>query len=529
MRTRTQELGVFPIQNLDQYGLIKNIAPNIIPPNAFQDMLNVQLYQGRLRPDYGWQSFPGSPLPLWVNHLDQYFTNSGTAFLLACTNQMVYQYNQGLQTFQSIQDANNFNATPDNMLDSDTVLGSWLVTDIADQVRVWNGSGNIMVLAGLSNAYPGAVIVQASLVRAFQNFCVLLNTNENGTPLPQRVRWGQFGSLTNWNTNPDGTGQAGFADLNQDPTFILSALKFGNYMAIYKGGSIWLMQYVGPPTIFYFQCAVPNKGILSQRGVVQFQPNLHAFVGQDNFYVFNGISAERIGDVIKNFFFQDLAPQYRNRVEAFWNQQDDEVWWIYSSVNAPVAGQPNKKVVWNYVKNTWAKGESSGTRHLLYQAISQGLEWQNLPWTWNAWPGPWVNSQYQTNAPIMLMGDPSGNIFQIGLGNYNRNGSSYTRFIQTGFLDFGNPLIKKRLESVWMNMVSGYTAGTLHIKIAQVENIGDPLNFNDYPLLAEVGDHLRVNVDLEDNYFVIQLEMDDLNSYFEIYSMFAKYDSATEK
>jgi hypothetical protein len=528
MKRPPTELGVFPIRNLDQYGLVKNLAPNIIPPNAFQDMLNVQLYYGRIRPDYGWQPLPGSPLPTWINHLDQFFENTGSAFLIACTNLQAYAYNSGTGLFTSIQGATNFNASPDNLLDSDTVLGTWLVTDIEDVVQVWAGTGTLAPLAGLTNAYPGSVSVQATLVRAFQNFCVLFNTIENGTVFPQRIRWGQFGSTTNWNNNVDGTGQAGYFDLNQDPTFILAALKFGNYMAVYKSGSIWLLQYVGPPTIFYAQCVVPNRGILSQRGVVQYQPNMHAFVGQDNFYAFDGINAQRIGDPIKNYFFQDLAPMYRNRVECFLNQQDDEVWWIYSSVSSPVAGQPNKKVVWNYVKNTWAKGESSGTRHVLYQAISEGLEWINLPWTWNAWPGPWVNSQYQANAPVMLMGDPAGNVFEIGLGLYNRNGAAYQRFVQSGYLDLGQPLVKKRLQQIWMQMASGYTAGTLQIMIAHVENIGDPLNFQSYPLLAEVGDHLRVNIDIEDNYFVIQLEMDDLNSYFEIYSMFAQYDLGTQ-
>jgi hypothetical protein len=506
---------------MDRGGVIKTYAPDQIPDPAFQDVLNTIFKNGKASASPGWVPF-SSPLDSRVMGSDEYFQRNGSEFLLAFSLTTVYLYNSALGIFQSIQDGNPFTGNADQFFDTDTGFDTFFMTNGLNPPRQWNGTGAIVPVPGLGSVQGGQTNVTGELIRSFAGFLMLLNTIESGSPFPQRVRWGVFGQPGNWTNDAFGNGQAGFNDLADDVGFILWANPFNNYEAIYKERSIYLMQYVGPPTIFSFQRVINGIGLLAQRAVADLGDE-HAFLGNDNFYTFNGISIDPIGNAIKHFFFNDVDPSYRNRVQAFVVEEDDEVWWIYSSTSPTypdgspkTPGDPDRAVVWNYLESTWSIRDNPGTDWFYYHQLLQ-YTWQTIPdLSWAATSGAWNDRRFAANFPLNLGGMNDGSMVQYG-GVFDKLGIAYTKKLQSKFFDFGKPGVKKRLVRIDVQCGTGY-AGRLLCQIGHCQNIGDVVIYETVQVIPTGnGQNAWVQCDVTDTYFTFIFSMADLSGNFDIY------------
>jgi len=505
---------------MDRGGVIKTYAPDQIPDYAFQDALNTKFRNGKVSASAGWIAF-ASALDSRVMHGDEFFKRDNSEFFLSFSQTKIYQYNLGTGPFISIQDGAPFTGNPDEFFDTDTGFDTFFMANGKDTVRQWTGTGTISVLPGLDLVEGGFTNVTGNLIRSFSGFMLLLSTLETGNPYPQRVRWSVFGQPSNWKNDVNGNGQAGYNDLADDVGFILWATPFNNYMAIYKERSIYLMQYVGPPTIFSFQRVINGVGLLAQRAVADLGDE-HAFLGSDNFYTFNGISIEPIGTPIKDFFFADLDPGYRNRVQAFVVEEDEEVWWVYSSGatayadgTAKVPGDPDKAVVWNYVNNTWAPRDNPGTSWFYYHQIVQ-LTWATMPdLSWAATSGSWNDKRLLANFPLNIGGMKDGSFVQYG-GVYDKLGVPYTKSLQTKF--FGNPGEKSRLSYIDVQCSTGYS-GKLMCQIGHCKNIGDVIRWETPQVIpTNNGGNAWVNgQDITDVYFTLKFYISDISGNFDIF------------
>lgn len=513
----------YPVRGMDRGGVIKDFAPDQIPDYAFQDVLNAKFKDGKASASPGWVSF-ASVLDSRIMQGDEFFKRDGSEFLLAFSLATAYQYNAGVGPFTSIQDANPFTGTADNFFDTETGFDTFFITNGLNPVRKWTGSGNIAPLGGLASVQGAFLNVTGALIRSFAGFMVLLNNIESGNPYPQRARWSVFGQPENWTNDINGNGQAGYQDLADDVGFTLWATAFNNYLCIYKERSIYLMQYVGPPTIFSFQRVINGVGLLAQRAVADLGDE-HAFLGNDNFYTFNGISIEPIAtQKIKSFFFSDLDPAYRNRVQAFVVEEDDEVWWVYSSGattyadgTAKTAGDPDKAVVWNYVNNTWAIRDNPGTTWFYYHQISQAT-WQTVPnLSWAATSGLWNDKRFLSNFPLNIGGMKDGSFVQYG-GVFDKLGVAFTKKLQSKFHDFGKPGQKKRLAYIDVQCATGY-AGKLMCQIGHCQNIGDVVRYETAQVIP-TGNGKNAWVmgqDITDVYFTFIFYIQDPSGNFDIF------------
>jgi hypothetical protein len=511
----------YPVRGMDRGGVVKTYAPDQIPDGSFYDVLNVKFKDGKASAGAGWIVF-ATALDSRAMHGDEYFQRAGGEFLLSVSLTSVFNYTAGVGPWQSIQDV-NFSGGPDNFFDSDTGFDTFFITNGINAPRQWNGSGNIIPVPGLATVQGGFTNVTGMIIRSFAGFLMLMNTTETGNPFPQRIRWSVFGQPGNWTNDIFGNGQAGWNDLSDDVGFILWATPFNNYMCVYKERSIYLMQYVGPPTIFSFQRVINGIGLLAQRAVADLGDE-HAFLGNDNFYTFNGISIDPIGNPIKTFFFQDLDPGYRNRVQAFVVEEDDEVWWIYSSGsttywngNPKAPGDPDRAVVWNYINNTWSIRDNPGTTWFYYHQIVQNT-WQTVPdLPWNQTSGNWNDKRFLANYPLNIGGMVDGSFIQFG-GVYDRAGVPFTKKLQTKFFDFGKPGVKKRLSYVEIICNTGY-AGKLMCQIGHCQNLGDVVRYETAQVIpTSTGAVARVNgQDISDVYFTFLFSISDPGGNFDLF------------
>lgn len=124
-------------------------------------------------------------------------------------------------------------------------------------------------------------------------------------------------------------------------------------LLVYTAGSIYLVTYIGLPLIMQREtlsdkvgCAYPYSLVVSQ--------NIHAFIGQDNFYILpaDGVP-KQIGDRVWGAFYQNLStdPRLRYNTHGYIDVNRREIWWVYCSTAS--TGDFDRKVGYNYVSDTW--------------------------------------------------------------------------------------------------------------------------------------------------------------------------------
>jgi hypothetical protein len=100
---------------------------------------------------------------------------------------------------------------------------------------------------------------------------------------------------------------------------------------------------------FRFTTVSPSSSILSSRAVIEYD-GLYFWVGIDRFLVFNGTVTEVPNPTNLDWFFNNLTPNYEDRVFAFKVPRYGEIWWC-----APMFGstEPNYAVIYNTRDNVW--------------------------------------------------------------------------------------------------------------------------------------------------------------------------------
>lgn len=214
-----------------------------------------------------------------------------------------------------------------------------LAVNAANTMQAAVSSGNFSDVAGA----PIAAIVET--VGNFV-FALNLSTAANGW------QCAAINSYSNWTIDANVQGVAG--TLTSTPGPILAGRRFGTQLVVYKKSSMYLGSYVGTPVIWQFDQIPGTAGALSQEVVVNIGTSdnpKHIFMGEDNFYVYDGAKPVPIGDNrVNQTVFGALAQSRYYACQALHDKKNFLVYFYY-----PVADSafPDHCVVYNYRVNRW--------------------------------------------------------------------------------------------------------------------------------------------------------------------------------
>lgn len=242
---------------------------------------------------------------------------------------------------------------------------------------------------------PGSTFT-AFAVATFREHLIFLRTVEDGTAHPQRERHSDTGDPSEWVT-----GNAGFTDLTETEDFIVTAVKLGPFLIIYKERSIVRVEFVGLSTeLFQFPQVITGEGALSIDSVVDLGDE-HIMFGNANIYSYKGgYNLEPIGDNIFHKVFStkgNLNPSESNTVIGFYVEELDEIWYIYASGTDTVP-----KTMLRYLIQDRAFSERAFTTGItgygLY-VLEAVLDWADLIGDWDAQTWEWGSKTTLANAP----------------------------------------------------------------------------------------------------------------------------------
>lgn len=194
------------------------------------------------------------------------------------------------------------------------------------------------------------------------------------TPGDYQDRWWCSGLGNPLTYNPDTATQAATGRLTDVAGKLTAGRALGDRFVFYKQRGIYVGEYVGPPFIWAWSLISQEIGTFGQQCVVPVG-EYHYFVGNDDFYAFDGQQARPIGEGMRTWFFNRMVKSYGDRIWGVHDQYNKLVYWWYPGPNS-VSGSLDDFVVYHYQTGKWGCGT------LLMQAATSffvdALTWDQL-------------------------------------------------------------------------------------------------------------------------------------------------------
>ena len=232
-------------------------------------------------------------------------------------------------------------------------------------------SGTSLTLSQPATATNGAVILSFGgtdlplaanwlLVSDSSRFLLVFGTNDTASSTfnPMLIRWSDQESLTTWTPSP--TNQAGSIPLSHG-THIITALQMNQQILVFTDSSLYGGQYVGTPAVWTFTLVAETQSIVSPNAAA-YANGAAYWMGYGKFYKYDGAMTTLRCD-LKKYIFDNLDPNQYLQVTAGTNEQFNEVWWYYTSVNSP-NGLNDSYVIYNYLDDIWYYGSLCRTAWL---------------------------------------------------------------------------------------------------------------------------------------------------------------------
>jgi hypothetical protein len=220
-----------------------------------------------------------------------------------------------------------FGATPVMLAADDGVIYSW-DKDIGTPHKA-------AAVSGAPTGNQGIVVTQ-------EGFLVALGSGG----ARRTVAWSDRGNHTTW--TPSSTNQAGDYDI-QSQGGLMCGAKTRTQTLLFTELDIHLMSYVGLPNVYLIDRVGENCGAISRKPGAAVGSN-YTWMSQDNFWQWDGASAQQLSCDVYDAVFSDMNKVQRSKISCTLVSQFSEIWWFYPSA---ASNENDMAVVYNYKEQHW--------------------------------------------------------------------------------------------------------------------------------------------------------------------------------
>jgi hypothetical protein len=187
---------------------------------------------------------------------------------------------------------------------------------------------------------------------------------------------------------PTATNQAGELSLNVGLGPIRAMRALGNSLMVYRGTSMYAIDYVGRPYIYSARLVSDGAGAASSNTVITVK-GTHVLLTLGDIVQSDGTTVRSLGEGrIKEWLFSQMSQAGINLVHAYSVPQQAEV-----VFNLPLGSdiECNTALVWNHERDKWTIRDIPPCQHGFTALTPQGipLTWANDTGTWDDETGYW--------------------------------------------------------------------------------------------------------------------------------------------
>lgn len=360
---------IVKIRQLAKYGIVSDVDPYDLPPEAFSAGVNARFRNGRVTraPVFRSARVLSTSAPRYAF---AYNPSSGTDSLY-----VGYQSGRVFQTSHSAETDVSISGYTDSTSEgvwTDTALAGVLYVNREDRIP-WFMRTSDAIFQPLTNWDSSW---RAKLLRTCGGALVALNVTKSGVSFPTMVKTSSFALAGAVPASWDETTPATNATENilaelRGP--IIDAQTFGSNLVIYGREQAYLMSKVNGFELFDYTKLPFRKGAISANCSIEIDGRHYVF-GPDDLWMHDGTSEASICDGSnRDYIFSSLNAAQAHLCFVTYNAQLKELHFCYPSGDGLIAfrgGGCNRQAVYNLVSKTWTFDDLP----LVYGATSANLD-----------------------------------------------------------------------------------------------------------------------------------------------------------
>lgn len=326
--------------------------------------------------------------------------------------------------------------------------GRWSITQFGDATLMANRADVIQRSTGAAfSDISGAP--KAEIVFSVGAFVMALNVND-GLDKPDGWHCSAAFNDTDW-TESTAT-QSASGRLVATAGSITAGGRLGEYAVAYKNRSIYLGQYVGSPIVWdWIQVPGGTAGCVGKDAWCDVN-GTHFFVGEDNFWLFDGTRPIPLGDgAVRYWFLENSSPNNRYKIICSFDRVNNLVYVYYPSV---MSEEIDSALVYNVLSKKWGRANMAIEAALEY--VSPGATIDGLTQysaTIDGLPAVGFDSQY------WISGGRALSVFNTSHQLQSLTGKSVNSSLTTG--DAGDDDEVIRLQQIRLRFAKAPTSATV--------------------------------------------------------------------
>jgi hypothetical protein len=417
------------VHNVGREGIIKDIPPHLLAPEAWSDGQNVRFRDNKVVKFLGHADIFGAPTvaPYWALGCP---TDTSFLWLYAGINE-VYTVDGTVHT-KITRSASSYAASAVRLWNGGIFNGIPVINNGEDVPQSWNTIAAGTPLVDLVNWPSG---YQCRVIKPFGNFLVALNITKSDTGQPHLVLWSHSADPatlpTSWSVTT-ATVDAGENELSDvEAGIIRSGLGLRDLFIIYKANSTWGMQFVGGKFIMRFFPILTTSGILSDHCVSALPDGVRHFVMTgDDIIVHDGQSAQSVLDERwKRFYNNNMSNLNYQASFTTLNYKDGEAWACFPSSSST---WPDLALIWNWKTNVIGVRQLSNIAFIAAGVVDESIagSWDADATSWDADLSEWDGELFGPGALGQLAMNPEDTKL-YNLDSTNQfSGTSMTSYVQ---------------------------------------------------------------------------------------------------
>lgn len=246
----------------------------------------------------------------------------------------------------------------------------WSFAQFGDVSLASNKNNFIQAATSGNFALSGASAPKAAYIETVNQFVFAANVDD-GTDKPNGWACSALGDYTDW--NPSIATQSANGRLTDTPGPITGLRRLNDNVVVYKRRGIYVGTYIGPDVIWSFQLSSADVGAICNNAIASVE-YAHYFMGEDDFYVFDGSRPIAFGEPVKETVFTELDKAALHLCSTVLDWKNSRIYFYYpGSANG---GFANRCVVYNYRTQRW--GRDDQTIEATGQYVSAGITYGDL-------------------------------------------------------------------------------------------------------------------------------------------------------
>lgn len=497
-----------PLENMGQVGLITDIPPYQLPPEAWSSGANIRFDDMSVKKSPGYREVMVG-LEFEPKHLETYQEYDERGYYwIAFGDEKIASWSGGVW----------YDITPLTGLTSDTnrqwqttKLGAVLIATNGVDKPIWWPLNSVKLAVPdkrfeILEEWPEEYD-NCQTIEGFKSFVIAGSLlKDDGIRMNRTVIWSD---MTNQYTPPsswdplDPDGDAGEYELLETEGPAVHIQTLGESCMVYKTDSIYVMSFVGAPFMFSFRVLNPDVGIMCKNACAAF-PGGHFFVGNDDCYVNNGQSIKpMLTQKIKSRLFNNIDGDSFLRTFCITDHGNSEIWTCFPTVNSTYC---NEALVWNFVNNTFSIRTLPELSHAKYgvSKIIDGTTWNDVTIPWDSSSARWGTGSYDNVVEHIVFAEPNTmKVYRDESGNTEDGDMMYSWIERTG-IDLGDPSSVKHVKSVWPKItVSG--SNTVNVYTGFQMSADEPVTW-DGPVKYNPDTMSKISVRTTGKFFGIRVE-----------------------